>query len=400
MSAHITRRTFLETTVKSTAAVTLLGTAGMGCEKKEADITAASLPRWRGFNLLEKFIATSRNDPFRESDFAIMAEFGFDFVRLPMSYWCWSDPNDWRMLKEDKLKEIDQAVEFGRQYGVHVSINFHRGPGYSVDRSAEEPFNLWRDAEAKEAFNYHWQHFAERYKGRPNKEVSFNLLNEPATHTNARNSVVSEEEYKDVVRGAADAIRRVDPNRLIIADGLWWGRDPVPSLKDLNVAQSTRGYEPMQVSHWGASWVYGAQTWPEPSWPLQQLEAAELRWESPVLHEAYKKKLLSWGVDINSPWNRERMKRQLIDPWKKLEQMGIGVHVGEFGAFSRTPHKVALGWLKDMLSLWKEAGWGWAMWNFRGGFGVLDSQREDVKYEDYKGHKLDREMLELLREEG
>ncbi|HEX5167812.1 MAG TPA: cellulase family glycosylhydrolase [Cyclobacteriaceae bacterium] len=394
----ITRRTFIETTVKSTAAIAVLGSATLGCEKKETDVTAGALPRWRGFNLLEKFIATNMNDPFKESDFAMIAEFGFDFVRLPMSYWCWSDPNDWHLLKEDKLKEIDQAVEFGKQYGVHVSINFHRGPGYSVDRSAEEPFNLWRDAEAKEAFNYHWKHFAERYKGRPNKEVSFNLLNEPATHTNERNSVVSEAEYAEVVKGAADSIRSVDPNRLIIADGLWWGRDPVDALIGLNVAQSTRGYEPMQVSHWGASWVYGAQEWPEPTWPLQQVEPAELRWESPVLKDHYKEKLKRWGIDMNMPWNKERLKLQLIDPWKKLQQKGVGVHVGEFGSFNHTPHNVALGWMRDMLTLWREAGWGWSMWNFRGGFGVLDSDRADVKYEDYKGHKLDREMLELLKE--
>jgi endoglucanase len=29
---------------------------------------------------------------------------------------------------------------------------------------------------------------------------------------------------------------------------------------------------------------------------------------------------------------------------------------------------------------------------------VLDSGRDDVAYEDYKGHKLDRRMLELLRQ--
>ena len=32
-------------------------------------------------------------------------------------------------LKEPVLKEIDQAVEFGEKHGVHVQINFHRGPG-------------------------------------------------------------------------------------------------------------------------------------------------------------------------------------------------------------------------------------------------------------------------------
>jgi endoglucanase len=37
------------------------------------------------------------------------------------------------------------------------------------------------------------------------------------------------------------------------------------------------------------------------------------------------------------------------------------------------------------------------MWNFRGGFGILDSERLDVKYEDFKGHKLDRKMLEVIK---
>jgi endoglucanase len=38
------------------------------------------------------------------------------------------------------------------------------------------------------------------------------------------------------------------------------------------------------------------------------------------------------------------------------------------------------------------------VWNFRGAFGILDSGRKDATYEDYHGHKLDRPMLELLRE--
>jgi endoglucanase len=33
----------------------------------------------------------------------------------------------------------------------------------------------------------------------------------------------------------------------------------------------------------------------------------------------------------------------------------------------------------------------------RGSFGVLDSGRTDVQYEDFRGHKLDREMLKVLQ---
>jgi len=75
----------------------------------------------------------------------------------------------------------------------------------------------------------------------------------------------------------------------------------------------------------------------------------------------------------------------------------MGVMVGEFGAFNRTPHEVVLAWMRDCLDAWKAAGWGWALWNFRGGFGILDSDRTDVSYEGWRGHKLDRAMLKLLQ---
>jgi len=323
-------------------------------------MNASHLPRWRGFNLLEKF-ADSRNAPFRESDFAWMSEWGFDFARLPLSYRCWADVNDWLNLNEDVLKEIDEAVEFGRKYGIHVNINFHRAPGYCVN-PPKEPLDLWSDEEALEACASHWAHFAKRYKGITNTQVSFDLLNEPA--------VIPEETYVRVVKRLVEAIRSEDQDRLIIADGLRWGREPVHGLVDIGIAQSTRGYDPMNISHYKASWVR-SEGWPEPTWPLKQSES-----------------------DI---WDKERLRKECIEPWKELERKGVGIHVGEWGAFQHTPHKVVLVWMRDCLELWKEAGWGWAMWNFRGSFGILDSNRTDMKYEDFHGHKLDREMLELIR---
>jgi endoglucanase len=86
-----------------------------------------------------------------------------------------------------------------------------------------------------------------------------------------------------------------------------------------------------------------------------------------------------------------------IEPWQAVESRGVGVMVGEWGVFNRTPHDVVLRWAEDSLRNWQQAGWGWAMWNFRGSMGIIDSGRDDVQYEDLAGHKLDRQLLDLLQ---
>jgi endoglucanase len=352
------RRHFLQAAAAATAGG--LAARAVGASDP-AGPTAARLPRWRGFNLLEMFTA-ERSAPFAERDFAWMAEWGFDFARLPLSYRRWSDPADWRRLREPALKGIDQAVELGKRYRVHVNLNFHRAPGYCVNPPAEA-FDLLADDKALEACAFHRAHFAERYKGVPNERLSFDLLNEPAR--------VSEEAYVRVARRLAAAIRERDPGRLIVADGLEYGRDPVHGLADLKVAQGTRGYDPFQLSHYKASWARGSDRWPVPTWPHTDPSGRR--------------------------WDKEALRRRRIEPWQALARKGVGVHVGEWGAHRFTPHAVALAWMRDCLGLWKEAGWGWALWNLRGPFGVVESGRADVAYEDFRGHKLDRAMLDLLR---
>ena len=321
--------------------------------------TPSKLPRWRGFNLLEKFIADWQK-PYQESDFAEIAELGFNFVRLPLDYRCWAEPNDWTKFRESTLKEIDAAVEYGKKHGVHVQLNFHRAPGYTVANPPEKK-DLWTDPEAQKVCAEHWTKFAERYHGRPSREVSFNLFNEPAK--------IKGESYRAVVEIMCNAIRAKDKDRLIVCDGREWGTVAPTELIGLNVAAATRGYAPFHLTHYRANWVPGSEKWAEPNYPFKE---------------------------GNTTWDMTNLKRDQIGPWKALQAKGVGVMVGEFGCHNQTSHSAVLAWMTDCLAAWKEANWGWALWNYRGNFGPLDSDRKDVKYEDWKGHKLDRAMMDRL----
>ena len=165
-----------------------------------------------------------------------------------MDYRLWIKDGNWEEFDEATLAEIDQAVAWGEKYGIHVCINFHRAPGYTV-ASPPERTSLWTDAETQRVCAEHWAMFARRYRGIPSTRLSFNLMNEPGRST--------PKVYVAVVRKLVEAIRREDPQRLIIADGLQWGNVPVPELRDLHIAQATRGYTPMEISHYKASWVNG-----------------------------------------------------------------------------------------------------------------------------------------------
>lgn len=356
------RRDFLTTTVALAAGAAGLAGATRTAAAPTARDLARRLPRWRGFNLLEKFTLRRGSQPFVETDFAWMREWGFDLARLPMDYRCWTDADNPYTYNEACLKEIDQAVALGKTYGVHVSLNLHRAPGFCIN-PPKEALNLWEDAEARKQFNAQWAMFAKRYKGVPSAQVSFDLVNEPARYK-------TEAQYVEVHRGAIEAIRAVDPDRLIIADGMQVGQKPAMALAADGVAQSMHGYMPGRVTHYKASWA-GGMNWPEPTWPLKVGKQTQDR---------------QWVQDTR------------IKPWKALAEKGVGINMGEWGCYNKTPHAVVLAWMKDVGQLVKAEGWGWALWNLRGSFGIVDSKRQDVAYEDFHGHQLDRKMLDLLRQ--
>ena len=480
--------------------------------------------RWRGFNLQEMFVwPTSDPTPaYQEWDFRKIREWGFNFVRLPIDYHYFTHGGNWNEIDENRLKAVDQAIEWGEKYDVHVQVCLHRAPGYCVNPTGKEPANLFEDAAAQAVFARYWGLFARRWKRWPNRRVSFDLVNEPPK--------IPEAKYVSAIRKALEAIRAEDPNRLVFSDGRDGGNEPTFALAgERGVAQAMRGYRPMSVSHFGAPWCAGLTTSLPPVWPLSEdapmgilagpgkpnlrtpllvenvppgevalyfggvsekvtvrvsgdgevvknftfrPEKGSPKWRSVAEHPKWK--ILQgdylgvetvrvaravnrleislaagdWchltGVRFTAPDGREALLRILprfaparrfaqrfagfdapcpfvaekpadktprryaetglewlyrnnFKPWDDLAAQGTFVMMGEFGAFRACPHDVALAWMEDNLRLLKERGWSWALWNWRGTFGILDSNRADVKYEDCDGHRLDRKMLELLQ---
>jgi endoglucanase len=360
-------------------------------------------PRWYGFNLLEYFSTDAdwmkyfpyRNDGhFHEDDFRFMRDWGFNWARLPMDYRFWTSP-DLKHIDEKRVEPIDRAVKLGEKYGVHVNVALHRAPGYccldTLDPAyvgigiTPEKLDLYTSAEAQEAFIAQWRFFAARYKGIASKHVSFDLVNEPLAYTSLKAKLtepINSPAYIDrqrlaytkVARATLAAVREIDPGRLVISDGFAGAQRPLPEMTEDGIVQSARGYAPSLLTHHKCEWArrpdQDGKVVPPPEWPLKDDKG-------------------------NVTYDREKLER-LYDGWADAGKH-TRIHVGEMGCYKRTPPKTVYAWYEDVLSIFNQLGWGYALWNFRGPFGVLDTERAGTQFESFHGHQLDRTLLTILQ---
>ena len=321
---------------------------------------------WRGVNAVSMFYSPwNKTDDcaygrYLESEFALFKKLGLNFARLPIDYRFFVSAYDWEHWLEEGLEKVDAAVEYGRKYGIHVNLCLYRAPG-KIAYPAEKGTNaVTRDPVALEAFKRIWREFARRYKGIPNSELSFNLVNEPS---------FSEKDFIHVFGETVDAIHKVDPGRFIILDGNRTATVPVPYFFNVPLTgQSFRGYAPGAFSHYGV-W-YGGHPKVKPRWPKNADDKA-----------------MQWVVDGQA----KMLAKQDCIP------KGYPVMIGEFGCYAKMDHESCLKWMEEGFREWRKRGYGWAIWDYDGPFGFVDSGRPDAEYIEIDGRKIDRKMLELLR---
>jgi hypothetical protein len=293
-------------------------------------------------------------------DIALMAHLGFDHVRLSID----AVPLEQYPLGTDGLNgefvgRLDRAVDTMLADGLAVEIDLHPEDGwkqqlrtsdYAVDRLAM----LWRK-------------LAAHYAGRDPERVFFEVLNEPEVNDAYR--------WAGIQARVAAAIRQAAPRHTIIASGANYSdiADLVAMepLADGDVIYNFHFYDPHQFTHQGASWglTWWSYTHNIPYPATEGSMQAEL---GEVPDAASRYQLENYWLEH---WDARRI-QLLVDEaaaWGRAHHVPLTAN--EFGVYRNYADPIArANWIHDARTAFEADGIGWAMWDYRGGFGVVTKQ--------------------------
>ena len=270
-----------------------------------------------------------------EDDIATLASWGATMARFQIMR-NWTAVNDCQDLDEyaqwidSRLDNLADVLRWAQARGMKIVVDLHSPPGGKRQRPRE--MNMLHDDKYADAFVETWRRIARRFAGNP-AIYGYDLINEPAQWGAARNN------YWDLQRRAAEAVREIDPaTPIIVASNMANSPGTFRYLSPLamdNVIYQIHVYAPGKFTHQG---VGGGLA--------RKADGSQYKWPDPEM-----------GWDVNY------LRRILESVRAFQEKHHARIYVGEFSAIAWAPG--ADRYLRDCISLFEEYGWDWTYHAFR-----------------------------------
>lgn len=292
-------------------------------------------------------------------DIALIKSIGFDHVRLTLEPTPLITADDPGRLKADYLKYLDNALDLILAQGLTVIVDIHPSDEFKLRLNGSD--------RQIEAFGKFWTALATHLSTRDPERVFLEIMNEPMVEDGYR--------WSGIQGKLISAVRLSAPKHTIIATGhRWSGLAELLFLvpyTDRNIIYNFHFYEPFAFTHQGATWagpnVPFYKNVPYPSSPESVSKVLDT-----ILDEPARYNLLRYGEDR---WNATRIDREIgvAADWAAKHQ--VPLICNEFGTFRNfSPAVDRAIWIRDMRIALEKYGIGWTMWDYAGGFAVVNKQ--------------------------
>lgn len=312
-------------------------------------------------------------------DFANVKKWGFDHVRLPVDSYLFFTEEDAPL--ENRLANIDRAVEYAKQSGLKLILDLHECPGHDFSEAAKNPVQKLfsgDDTYIKKTEKI-WACLAERYAR--SSHVLFETLNEPvAPAAEIWNNV------KD--RLCAEIRRRAPQSTIITGSNLWNSPGTFDSLSpfdDDNIIYSVHFYQPLLFTHQNAPWI----------------DDPEMKTARPYPGDYGPGLVRNHGLPISAGvWDRERLVKEFTPVNTFRKKYNAKIICNEFGVYTPVELQSQIRWYNDLLSILMEMDIGFSYWNYKNlDFGIIsigEKLHENLPQYNNSG-RINQPVLEVLK---
>lgn len=295
-----------------------------------------------------------------EKDIRIIADWGFDHVRLPFDAELFENDELPFTYMEEGLQFIDKCIEWCHKLGLGVLLDFHRAPGQSYSTTELNP--LLNNPVNRDRYVAIWKHLTARYVTIRDGLI-FELLNEVVDTTGYQ--------YKSLIRQGIEVIRELDPTRYIMIGGNI--HNSVHTLKELHIEEDPaivytfHFYEPVPFTHQKAYFCEDLVDYnQEIDYPGEFSGFLEFLKSYP--QHVDKNKAYAWTRN-----DKKQMEYNLREALLFLEHTGKPLYCGEFGVIDTAPAVSAKRWLTDLIGLLNDYGIPRAYWSYKDmDYGLVD----------------------------
>jgi len=292
----------------------------------------------RGINMGNAFEAPSETEwgnPWNPEYFDIIADLGFQHVRLPVRW----EPSNRSMATEPYtinnafLKRIKEVVDEALKNKLHIIVNMHHHEALYENPDAQ-----------KERFLSQWSQIATFFQDYPDS-LLFEVMNEP--HGN-----LTPDKWNIFFKDALAEIRKTNPQRAVLLGiAEYGGLSGIVHLQipeDEHIILSPHYYNPFTFTHQGAEWVGGnADEWLGTKW-------------------------------LDTEIDRQTVESEFSFAIQYSEENNIPIHVGEFGAYGKADLDSRVRWTTFLARWFEEQGFSWAYWEFSAGFGIYNPDTREI----------------------
>jgi endoglucanase len=321
-----------------------------------------------------KVFSKSHFDTFiTQRDIAIIAEAGFDHVRVPFDYQIIESDDDVGKYKEEGLLYIDRCLMWCKKYNLGLLLDMHHAPGYVfIDLKNN---TLFENPAQQKRFIEIWRFLTKRYMDE-REHIAFELLNEIVEPDSNR--------WNKLMPECIKAIREIDPTRWIYIGGNNYNSpDELKNLADIEddyLVYNFHFYNPFFFTHQKAHWSESALVYNrEVMYPGQYEGIEDFVKENPKF---------DFMMEVNNlKLNKELLRKDLKPAIEFRDKKKCKLYCGEFGVIALADLESRIRWHEDYVGLLEEYDIGGAVWNYK-----------DMDFEIFnsEGNPVSKELINIL----